>query len=127
MNTNRHELVFKDEVFQIVGCAMEVHNTLGSGFLEKIYENALAVEFKKRDIKFSQQKSISVFYKDEKVGDYIPDIIAFDTIIIDLKTIDKVSDVQRGQMLNYLKATQLRVGLIMNFKPARMEWERIVL
>jgi len=127
MNTNQHELLLKDEVFQIVGCAMEVLNTLGHGLLEKPYENALVVEFGLRDIPVSQQQRFDVMYKSVKVGDYIPDLIAFNMVIIETKTIDRITNVERGQVINYLKITGLRVGVILNFKHAKLEWERVVL
>lgn len=127
MDTNKHELLLKDEVFQIVGCAMEVLNTLGHGLLEKPYENALVVEFGLRCIRVSQQQRFDVRYKNVKVGDYVPDLIAFDKVIVETKTIDRITDVERGQIINYLKITGLRVGVILNFKQAKLEWERIVL
>lgn len=127
MDTNKHELLLKDEVFQIVGCAMEVLNTLGHGLLEKPYENALVVEFGLRSIRVSQQQRFDVRYKNVKVGDYVPDLIAFDKVIVETKTIDRITDVERGQVINYLKITGLRVGIILNFKQAKLEWERIVL
>lgn len=127
MDTNKHELLLKDDVFKIVGCAMEVLNTLGHGLLEKPYENALVVEFGLKDIPFQQQPRFDVIYKAVKVGEYIPDLIVFDQIVVDTKTIEKITDVERGQILNYLKITGLRVGVILNFKHAKLEWERIVL
>ena len=117
----------KDEVFQIVGCAMEVLNTLGHGFLEKLYENALVVEFGLRGIPVSQQQRYDVRYKEVKVGDYVPDLIAYNKVIVETKTIDRITDVERGQVINYLKISGLRVGIILNFRHAKLEWERIVL
>src|SRR5690606_6087359 len=127
MDTNKHELLLKDEVYQVVGCAMEVLNTLGHGLLEKPYENALVVEFGLRGISVSQQQRFDVRYKNVKVGDYVPDLIAFSKVIVETKTIDRITDVERGQVINYLKITGLRVGVILNFKQAKLEWERIVL
>ena len=127
MDTNKHKLIFGEEVRQIVGCAFEVLNTLGHGLLEKPYENALCVEFKLRNIPFTQQPRFNVVYKGVKVGDYIPDLIAFENIIIDTKTIERITDIERGQVLNYLKITGRKVGLILNFKHPRLEWERLVL
>lgn len=127
MNTNKHELVYKEEVFQIVGCAIEVLNTLGHGLLEKPYENALVVEFGLRSVPFQQQPRYPVIYKTVKVGEYIPDLIVFDKIVVDTKTIDRITNTEKGQILNYLKITGLKVGLILNFKYAKLEWERLVL
>jgi GxxExxY protein len=127
MNTNKHELIYKEEVYEIVGSAMEVLNELGHGFLEKPYENALMVEFGLRDIACSQQPSFDLKYKGVKVGLYIPDLIVMNKIVVDTKTIECITDHERGQMLNYLKTTGFRVGVILNFKHAKLEWERIVL
>ena len=127
MNTNEHKLILGEEVRQIVGCAFEVLNTLGHGLLEKPYENALCVEFNLRNIPFTQQPRFNVLYKGVKVGDYIPDLIAYNSIVVDTKTIERITDIERGQILNYLKITGCKVGLILNFKHPRLEWERLVL
>ncbi len=127
MDTNNEKLLAKEEVFQIVGCAIEVLNTLGHGLLEKPYENALAVGFGMRNIPFRQQPLFDVLYKGHKVGLFIPDLIAFDGVVVDTKVIDGITDHERGLMLNYLRITKLRVGVIVNFKRAKLEWERIVL
>jgi GxxExxY protein len=127
MDTNSGKLLAKEEVFQIVGCAIEVLNALGHGLLEKPYENALAVEFDLRKILFQQQAVFDVLYKGHKVGLFIPDLIAFDTVVVDTKVIDRITDHERGLMLNYVRITKLRVGVILNFKHAKLEWERIVL
>ncbi|MFH2092395.1 MAG: GxxExxY protein [Pseudomonadota bacterium] len=127
MDTNKHELLFWEQVYQVVGCAMEVLNALGHGLLEKPYENALVVECGFRGISTKQQPHYDVIYKTVKVGDYIPDLIVFDQIIVETKTIERITDIERGQVINYLKITGLRVGVILNFKHAKLEWERIVL
>lgn len=128
MNTNSEsKLLFKDDVYQIVGSAIEVLNELGHGLHEKPYENALVVEFGLRDIAVEQQRQFDVLYKNEKVGLFIPDLIAFGKIVVDAKVIDRIGDIERGQMLNYLKITKLRVGVLLNFKNPKLEWERIVL
>lgn len=128
MDTNPNtKLLFKDEVYQIVGAAIEVLNGIGHGLHEKPYENALVVEFGIRGIPFSQQPQFDVLYKGHKVGLFIPDLVAYDAIVVDAKVIDRITDVERGQMLNYLKITKLRVGVLLNFKHPKLEWERIVL
>ena len=121
------ELLLKEEVHRIVGCAMEVLNVLGNGLLEKPYENALVVEFGLREIPWRQQREFEVFYKGVKVGVYIPDLICFDQIVVDTKTVDCISDHELGQVLNYLRIIGLEVGLIVNFKRPRLEWKRVVL
>ena len=127
MNTDEHRFLFKEETRRIIGCAMEVLNILGHGLLEKTYENALCVEFGLRGISYVQQTGFDVFYKNVKVGVYIPDFIVFNNIVVEIKTIDRITNHEKGQALNYLKITGLRVGLILNFKFAKLQWERIVL
>jgi GxxExxY protein len=128
MNTNpENKLLLKEEVYQIVGSAIEVLNELGHGLHEKPYENSLVVEFGIRKISFQQQANFDVLYKGHKVGLFIPDLIAFGSVVVDAKVIDRITDVERGQMLNYLRITKLRVGVILNFKNPKLEWERIVL
>lgn len=129
MNTKAHEekLLHGDLVFQIAGCAMEVLNSLGHGLLEKPYENALTVELALRKIPFAQQRKFDVVYKGTKVGEYVPDLVVNDLVVVDTKCIERITDIERGQMLNYLKITRLRVGLIINFTKPKLEWERIIL
>ena len=127
MHTNGEKLLLKDEVFQVVGCAVEVLNTLGHGLVEKPYENAPVVEFLLRKIPFQQQPSFDVLYKGQKIGLFVPDLIAFNSLVVDTKVIDRISDHERGLMLNYLRITGLRVGLILNFKHPKLEWQRIAL
>ena len=127
MNANKHELLFQKEVYAVVGCAIEVLNVRGHGLHEKVYENCLCVEFRLRGIPFTQQERHQVLYKGELVGEYVPDLVVQQTLIVDTKTIDRITDHERGQMLNYLGITNLAVGIILNFKHARLEWERLVL
>ena len=103
MDTNKHELLYKEEVYQVVGCAMEVLNTLGNGLLEKPYENALVVEFQQQGIPYAQQPRFPVIYKSVNVGEYIPDLIVFDKIIVDTKAIEKIGNIEKAQIINYLK------------------------
>jgi len=120
-------LLLKDEVFEVVGCAMTVLNELGHGLLEKPYENALVVEFGLQSIPVKQQPRYDIMYKGVNVGEYIPDLIVAEKIVVDTKVIDRIADHEIGQMMNYLKITGLRVGLILNFKRAKLEWKRVVL
>jgi len=121
------KLLLKPETEKIIGFSFEVLNEVGHGLNEKIYENSLTVLFKKNAIAFDQQRSFPVLFHGEQVGLFIPDLIAFGSVIVDTKVVDRISDHERGQMLNYLRITKLRVGLILNFKHARLEWERVVL
>ena len=127
MDTNDDKLLLKEEVFQIVGSAIEVLNALGNGLVEKPYKNALVVEFGLRKIPFRQQPSFDVLDKDQKIGLFVPDLIAFDSVVVDTKVIDRITNHERGLMLNYLRITNTRVGVILNFKRAKLEWERVVL
>jgi GxxExxY protein len=117
----------KKKPIKIIGCAMEVLNTVGHGLLEKLYENALVVEFDLRNIPYQRQSRFDVIYKSVKIGEYIPDLIVFNQIVVDAKTIERITNHEKGQILNYLKITGLRVGLILNFKYAKLQWGRIAL
>jgi GxxExxY protein len=124
---NANELVLKDEVYRIVGAALAVLNELGHGLQEKPYENALVVEFRLAGIAFEQQRRFPVVYKTVEVSEYVPDLIAFGGVVLDTKVIAAITDHERGQMMNYLRVTGLHVGVILNFKRAKLEWERVVL
>jgi GxxExxY protein len=113
--------------FAIIGCAMEVLNELGAGLHEKPYENALIVEFGLKGLACDQQRSFPVNYKGVQVGEYIPDMIVAGEVVVDAKVIDRITDVERGQMLNYLRITGLKIGLIVNFRRPKLEWERVIL
>lgn len=128
MNTDAHRYdgPHSQLTFAIIGCAMEVHNALGAGLHEKPYENALVVEFGLKGIPSEQQRRFPVNYKGTLVGEYVPDLIAGESVIVDAKVIDCITDGERGQMLNYLRITGLKVGLIINFKRPKLEWERMV-
>ena len=121
------DLLEKDLVYRIVGCAMTVHTELGCGLREKTYERALCIELGEEKLSHSQQHAYPVLYKGQKIDDYIPDLLIENRVIADMKTIDRIDDIERGQMLNYLRVSGCRVGLILNFKQPSLEWERIVL
>ena len=121
------ELLEKELVYRIVGCAMEVHNTLGRGLREKTYENALCVEFRHQGIKYSQQTEYPVYYRDELVDKFVPDLVVEQRVIVDTKTVETIIDDHRGTLINYLRITGLKVGLIINFKKPKLDWERLVL
>jgi len=116
-----------DLTYQINGAIFEVSRTLGAGFLEKVYENALMVELMERGIKAENQAPIRVLYKDETVGEYFADILVQDKVIIELKAVENLSKLQEAQILNYLKATGIQVGLLVNFKHPKAEIKRMVL
>ncbi len=126
MDSDKHGLRFEQETGEIISCAFEILNTLGHGLLEKPYENSLCVEFDLRKIQWEQQRRYDVVYKSVKVGEYIPDLIAYGFVVVDAKVIDRITDHELGQMLNYLKITGHPVGLILNFKRARLERKRVL-
>ena len=129
MKSPEHEeaLLLKDEVYAVVGCAMEVLNHIGHGYHEKPYERALVVEMGLRSIPFCQQVAYDIAYKGVTVGQFVPDLIVYDQVIVETKTIARITEYERGQVLNYLRVTGLRVGLILNFSRPKLEWERLVL
>lgn len=116
-----------DEITEkLIGCAYRVANGLGSGFLEKVYENALAHEMRKSGLLFEQQKDIRVYYDGVAVGDYSGDLLVEKAVLVELKAVRALDDVHLAQCLNYLEATGLRVCLLINFGGSRMELRRIV-
>ncbi len=119
--------LYHEEVGWILDSAVEVHRELGHGLNEKPYENALVRELFLRGISFVQQPRYPVDYKGVRVGEFIPDLIVLEKIIVDTKTIDQITHYEIGQMLNYLRITGLRVGLIINFKHRRIETRRVIL
>lgn len=105
---------------------MEVHSKLGYGFLEKVYENAIMVLFRREGIDAKQQAPITVYFDGEVVGDYYADILVEDKIILELKAIEKITDTHRAQTLNYLKATGLHLAILLNFGKEKLQYERFV-
>jgi len=129
MDTDAHRLEgpHSELTFAIIGAAMEVLNAIGHGPHEKPYENALVVELGLRKLALAQQDRFAVQYKGVIVGEFIPDLIVGQAVVVDTKVIEAITDWERGQMLNYLRVTKLRVGLILNFRRPRLEWERLIL
>ena len=121
------EILFPDISYKIIGAAMEVHGSLGNGFLEKVYENALMIMFKEIPLRATQQTPIKVVFRNEIIGNYVADILIEDKIILELKIVDKITNIHRAQVLNYLKATGLKLAIIINFKNQSLEYERLVL
>ena len=113
--------------YAINGAIFEVNRILGPGFLEKIYENALLMELRARGIKAVAQHPINVRYKDQIVGEYFADLLVEDRVIIELKTVESIKKIHEAQLLNYLKATGIKVGLLVNFKSMKAEIKRLVL
>jgi GxxExxY protein len=121
------KIIYPEESYQIVGCGIEVLKELGPGLLEKPYENALCKEFRLRGIPYSQQTHFPIIYKGDQVGEHIPDLIVFDKIIVDPKTVEQITDEHRAIMLSYLRVTKLKLGIYLNFTHTRLGVTRIVL
>ena len=117
MNTNYEDIKYKALTEKIIKIFYKVYNTLGYGFLERIYENAMMIELKREDIPAFSQYAIKVFYEDEIVGEYFADILADDKIIVEIKATRNLALEHEAQLLNYLKATDKEVGLLLNFGP----------
>lgn len=125
MNTER-EFLYKDLTGEIIEAACNVHNTLGCGLLEKVYENALAWELELRKKKISSQREFKVIYRNKEVGIYYADLIVENKVVIEVKSVEEIMDAHRAQLLNYLRISGLRVGLIINFAKPRLKYERLV-
>ncbi|MFN6962147.1 MAG: GxxExxY protein [Pyrinomonadaceae bacterium] len=108
-------LVHSEITGKIIRSFYEVYNSLGPGFLEKVYENALALELRSSGLIVEQQRPIEVFYKSTRVGEYFADIFVDKKVIVELKAVETLLDIHEAQLLNYLKATQIEVGLLLNF------------
>jgi len=109
---------------KVIGAAFEVANSLGAGFLEKVYENALAIELRKSGLDAKQQAPVRVLYDGTVVGEYFADLLVSDTVIVELKAVKEFSDAHAAQCLNYLKATGLPICLLLNFGKPRVEVKR---
>ena len=116
-----------DVTYAINGAVFEVNRVLGSGFLEKVYENALLVELRKRGLRAEAQVPIKVKYKREVVGDYFADLVVEDQVIVELKVVEQLGNIHEAQLINYLKATGMKVGLLVNFRHTKAEIKRMVL
>jgi GxxExxY protein len=116
----------KELTYQINGAVYEVNKVLGAGFLEKVYENALLVELRKGGLKAEAQAPINVKYKDEVVGDYFADIVVEGQVVLEIKAVESLSRVHEAQLLNYLRATGITIGLLINFKHSKADIRRMV-
>ena len=110
---------------KIIGCAYKVANTLGNGFLEKVYENALAHEIRKTGLTVEQQSPVPVMYDGVVVGDYVADLIVSDNVLIELKAVKELDNVHKAQCINYLKATGMKLCLLINFGQEKVQIKRI--
>jgi len=123
-----NELILGDEVYKVVGAALDVYYRLGRGFLEPVYQEALCIEFRRRRIPFDPQRKLTIYYKGEPLDtNYKPDFVCYEQIIVELKALHGLSGREVGQLLNYMKATGMHVGLLFNFgSSVKLEWKRYV-
>ena len=120
-------LIHKELVYKIVGCAMEVHSELGPGFLETVYEEALTIVFDKSGIPFEKQKKVNIKFQGVFLkSHYIADIIVDKKVILELKAVSSIKGIYEAQVINYLKATGFYVGLLMNFGEEKLAWKRLI-
>ena len=120
------EFLYQDLTYEIIGAAMEVHNELGVGYLETVYQNALSREFEIREMHFDQQFSLNVTYKGSVAGKFRADFLVDEKVIIEIKAIKTLFEIQEAQLINYLKGTEYRVGLVINFGSPSLEYKRRV-
>jgi len=124
---NESELLFKEEVYRVIGAAIEVHKTIGCGFLEPVYQESLGIEFGLQQIPFQQQVPITIHYKDRLLEKfYIADFFVFEKIIVEIKAVQQINSEHVAQVINYLKATDIRLGILINFGAKNLEWKRII-
>ena len=120
------EMIYRELSYLVMQAVFEVHNTLGPGFLESVYEKALARELELQEIPFRRQEEVKVAYKGELVGTHRLDLVVDDKIVLALKAVSELNDVFKQQVLSYLKASDLRLGILVNFGTPRVESVRIV-
>jgi GxxExxY protein len=124
--TNKEKIIYKDISFRIMDAVFEVHKILGPGYSENIYESALAKEFRDRKINHERQKLIEVYYKGEKTGDYRLDMVVDGKIILELKAVSELNEIFKSQLLSYLKATGMKLGILINFGSKEVKFKRLV-
>ena len=125
-NRKEEDYRYKELTGLILKSAFEIHNTLGCGFLEKVYERALIYELKMNKLKLATQKAMTILYKDQDLGSYVADIVVEDKVIVELKNVNFLAMIHKAQVLNYLKASGYNVALILNFSKPRLEYQRVV-
>jgi GxxExxY protein len=122
------EYLYKNECYQIIGCCMEVHNQLGGGFREAVYQEALELEFIEQDLPYEREKKMRIKYKKQILKKkYFADFLCFDEVIIELKAVTEITNIHKGQIFNYLKASDKRLGMLINFGPEKLEYKRFII
>jgi len=125
---NSPELLYKEECYNIIGACMTVHRDLGNGFLESVYQEALAIELENRRIPYMRERVINVTYKGiELKTTFKADFVCYESVIVEIKALSSLSNDHTSQVINYLKATGLRVGLLVNFGTSSLQHHRYVL
>jgi len=112
---------------RVIGALFEVSNTLGAGFLEKVYERALVAELRLQGMRVAEQAPFAAVYKGQEVGEYFADLVVEDTVVVELKCVDRFCDEHMAQCLNYLKASGMGICLLVNFQKPKVEWRRVLL
>lgn len=121
------DLIYKEESYKIIGVAMEVHRELGSGFLEAVYHEAMKIELEKKDIPFIHEAELNLWYKGIPLKKkYVADIVCYNKIIIEIKALNELHSIHEAQVINYLKATNSKLGLLINFGTESLEYKRLV-
>ena len=121
------EFLFKSETYDLIGVAMEVHNELGPGFLEAVYQEAFELELKRPEIPYVREKILNIYYKNEKLTkEYTADFFCFEKIIVELKALSSLNGDHEAQLLNYITATKTKVGLLINFGAKSLEHKRMI-
>jgi GxxExxY protein len=118
-------LIYPDLSYQIMGAAFEVHNELGPGFLEQLYEKAMMHELTRRGIPFERQRSVAISYKGEQIGTHILDLVVDGRVVLELKAVTELMPIHKQQTLSYLKATGIKLGILINFGCPQVKYERI--
>jgi len=121
------DLLYSDLTREIIGASMEVHSNLGPGFLESVYEEALAIEFDLRKVRYERQRGIDVFYKGLLAKQFVCDFLVGEKVLVELKALKAITGIKEAQVLNYLTATGLEVGLLINFGEQSLKYKRLVL
>jgi len=121
------DLLYNELTREIIGSAMDVHSNLGSGFLESVYEESLAIEFELRDVPYEKQKGINVLYKGRQAKQFICDFLVDNKVLVEIKAISELTTTEEAQILNYLKATGIKVGLLINFGEKSLNYKRFIL
>jgi GxxExxY protein len=120
-------IIYKELSDRIIGCAINVHKSVGPGFLENVYKNSLCIEFNLNNIPYDKQKTYKIYYKNQVVGSYISDLVIDNKIILELKSVQSITRNMCAQLLNYLHVSGIRVGYVINFRNAVIEFRRFVL